>query len=65
MNDEKHREGLARGRLRWYGFLLRKERGTQGYMIVDRDTNTVVAGGRYEMNLENVEEFTDGVRGKP
>ena len=60
----KKREDKARRLLQKMGLALRKSRAgswsyddQQGYMIADISTNAVVQGGRFELSLEDVEEF--------
>ncbi len=63
-DDEKRREGRLRGRARTAGFRLKKDRARNyssdhqgGYMIVNDWVNTIVAGEKFNMSLDDVEEF--------
>ena len=60
---EKSRENKLRCALCKLDCLLRKSRAPVsidnfgGYMIADLYTNAVIAGSRYELDLDDVEEF--------
>jgi len=72
-NPEKNRENNARRKLSRRGYLLRKSRTGSvitvngvsniladdqgGYMIVDARMNTIAAGERFDLSLEDVERF--------
>lgn len=61
--DEKNMEQRLRRALSKAGYSLHKARGQisidnlGGYMIVDNQFNSVVAGERYDLNLVDVENF--------
>ena len=61
VNEKQIRRALKKD-----GYALRKSRGAVnadnlgGYMIVDIASNTVVAGPRYELSLEDVAEWMKG-----
>lgn len=64
--NEKSRESKLRYALRGQGYSLRKSRVKQihgnnlgGYMIVDANSNFVVCGSRFELNLDDVEQFAN------
>jgi hypothetical protein len=67
--DEKVRENRIRRMIERQGYILKKSRSRDprvasygGYMIVDRETNGVIAGGHpwaYSMNLDEVEEWAN------
>jgi len=56
-------ESTVRAQARRQGYRITKSRRPEGlknqggYMIVDRNRNMVVAGGRFECTLEDVAEF--------
>ena len=60
---EASRERRLRKIAQKQGLLLRKSRSQLsmdnqgGYMIVDPDTNAVVAGGRFDLDLDAVEAW--------
>ncbi len=60
---EASRERRLRKIAQKQGLLLRKSRGQLsmdnqgGYMIVDRDTNVVLAGKRFDLDLDAVEAW--------
>jgi len=61
------RESRFRRSLAKDGMILRKSRSRtwtvdnhQGYMIVDADRNAVVAGGRFDLSLDDVEQWANG-----
>jgi len=59
------KEKNLRKKLDKQGVILRKSRNTKnqnaddlcGYMLIDKTTNTVVAGSRWELTLEDIERF--------
>ncbi len=59
------KEKNLRKKLDKRGVILRKSRNTEnqnaddlgGYMLIDKTTNTVIAGSRWELTLEDVERF--------
>ncbi len=60
------RESRLRRSLAKHGMILRKSRSRtwtvdnhQGYMIVDADRNAVVAGGRFDLSLDDVEQWAN------
>lgn len=63
MLSEKSRENKLRRALYKADFLMRKSRADisidnfGGYMIVDVKTNAVIAGSRFNLDLDDVEEF--------
>jgi hypothetical protein len=63
MHNEKAREARLRRLARRGGYSLRKSRaGFSGdnfgdFMIVDDDMNAVVAGDRFDLTLDDVEEW--------
>lgn len=64
MLSEKTRENKLRRALRKADYLLRKSEAAAisaddlgGYRIVDLYTNAVIAGARFELDLDDVEEF--------
>lgn len=64
MNRNKTRENRLRRRLAHEGYALRKSRDRSphvdnlgGYMIVDAGRNFIVAGQRYDLDLDDVEEW--------
>ena len=63
MSDTKARENRLRRRLAKMGYLLRKSRASEsldnfgGYMIVDAYRNYVVAGSRFDLDLDDLEQF--------
>jgi hypothetical protein len=64
ISDERRREAKARRMAKAQGYALRKSRARTfsgnnlgGYMIVDPNLNAVVCGERYDLTLEDVEEF--------
>jgi len=69
-NAEKTRENRSRRAADRQGFILKKSPRRDpraydynGWMIVDKFTNSVVAGGHphgYSMSLEDVEAFLEG-----
>ena len=60
MTANKNREQALRRTLNKAGYALRKSRANislnnlGGYMIVDISTNAVVAGARFEMDLDDI-----------
>lgn len=50
-------ETQARRELKEAGYSLRKERGGDGYMIIQKDINAVVGGSDYALNFADVEAF--------
>ncbi len=62
---ERKKEKHLRKKLDKQGVILRKSRNTEkpnaddlgGYMLIDKTTNTVVAGSRWELTLEDIERF--------
>jgi hypothetical protein len=68
MTDEKVRENRLRRIAERQGYVLKKSRARQwnvndlqGYMIVDAQYNVVAAGSRFELSLDDVEQFlTEG-----
>lgn len=57
-------ESQLRHKLAREGYLLRKSRiksenadNLGGYMIVDENTNAVISGSRFDLNLEDVKCF--------
>jgi hypothetical protein len=63
---EKVRENYYRRRAKRLGLVLRKSKAKrwsltnqQGYMIVDEHRNLVIYGDRYDLNLDEVQEFLD------
>ena len=64
--SERQRECKSRRQLKKQGYCLRKSRvrythsnNLGGYMIIDPYTNTVVAGVRFELDLDEVEQFVE------
>jgi len=60
MKSEKH----LRDQLQKAGYILKKSRlqstnvnNLGGYMIINTWNNTIVAGSRFELQLEDVEKF--------
>ena len=64
--DDKAREKRARRQLRRLGFTLHKSRAKYsadnqgGYMLVDAFFNRVEAGERFDMSIDDVEQFITG-----
>ena len=60
---EKNKERRLRRALYEAGYLLRKGRGKinidnlGGYMIIDYSINAVVRGSRFDLELDDVEDF--------
>jgi hypothetical protein len=61
------RESRLRRALARQGMILRKSRSRtwtidnhQGYMIVDADLNAIIAGSRFDLSLDDVEQFAAG-----
>jgi len=56
-------EAKARRTLKEAGYSLRKERGGEGYMIIQNDINAIVGGandcGTYRYTLDDVTEFIE------
>ncbi len=66
-HDEKVRENYLRRQAKRLGLVLRKSRAKKinlddlgGYRIVDLYGNYVVAGSRFELDIEDVAEFLNG-----
>lgn len=65
MLTEKNREQRLRRALNKVGYALHKSRKSfsadnlGGYMVVDIYYNAVVAGSRYELDLDDVQEFLE------
>jgi len=66
--DEKVRESRARRELQKDGFILRKSRIRNtncddygGYRIVNAYTNGVEVGERFDLDLDDVEKFANGI----
>jgi len=63
---EKRLDGKARRAARRQGWYVTKSRKAEdannlgGYMLVDAETNGVVAGSRYELSAEEVIEMCRG-----
>lgn len=63
MHKEKVREARLRRLARSGGYSLHKSRAGFSadnlgeFMVVDTDMNAVVAGGRYDLTLDDVEEW--------
>lgn len=64
----KNRENNARRKLTRRLYLLRKSRAKHtniddygGYRIVDATTNAVAAGERFDLSLEQVEDFIEWI----
>ena len=59
----KTKENRIRRALAKRGYLLRKSRAEEsidnfgGYMIVDANYNAVIAGERFNLSLDDVEQF--------
>jgi hypothetical protein len=63
---EKVRENSLRRRARRFGLVLRKSRArlwsmdNRGeYMVIHANSNTIVAGEKFDRNLDQVAEFLD------
>jgi len=60
----KTKENRIRRALAKRGYLLKKSRAAEsidnlgGYMIVDANQNAVVAGERFNLSLDDVEQFS-------
>lgn len=50
-------EAIMRAKLKEAGYSLRKERGGDGYIIIQGDINGVVGGSGYTFTLEDVADF--------
>ena len=65
MLSEKSRENKLRRALYKADCLMRKSRADisidnfGGYMIISLDSNSVAAGSRYELSLEDVQEWVN------
>ena len=65
MLTEKNREQKLRRALNKVGYALRKSRKSfsadnlGGYMVVDTLYNAVVAGPRYELDLDDVQDILE------
>lgn len=65
MRTERSREQELRRVLKAAGYRMRRSRNSigldnlGGYMIVTLSDNTVVAGGRFELSLEDVQEWAE------
>ena len=68
MENEKSRENRLRRKLNSKGYALRKSRrandaidldinNMSGYMIVDANHNAIVAGERFDLSLDDVENW--------
>ncbi len=64
MAQKDHQERTLRRRLQKAGYALHKSRAKSiyandfgGYMIVDVRLNAVVGGGKFDFDLEDVEDF--------
>ena len=64
MSVQKKQEQMLRRRLQKAGYVLHKSRVKNthaddfgGYMIEDVSLNAVVSGSRFELNLDDVEDF--------
>ena len=61
LKEERRRNSMtetqARRKLKEAGYSLRKERGGDGYMIIQKDINSVVGGSDYSFALADVETF--------
>lgn len=66
---EKSKENRLRRELQDRGYLLRKSRAQEGidnfggYLIIDGRNNAVVAGSRFELDLDDVSEWIDSFEG--
>ena len=65
--SDKQREDRLRKAPGWQGYALRKDRVRSynadhlgGFMIVDANRNLVAAGSRFDLELDDVEEFVRG-----
>ena len=66
--DDKARESQVRRKLQKDGFILNKSRIRNttlddhgGYRIVNAYTNGVEAGERFDLDLDDVEKFANGI----
>ena len=63
--SEKVRENRIRRAAHREGMIIRKSRGMYscdnlgGYMVINAYTNSIVAGPRFDMFLDDLEEFFD------
>ena len=66
MTVDKNKEQKLRRALNKCGYTMSKSRkafsadNLGGYMIIDLCTNSVVSGSRYELDLEDVQEWLAG-----
>lgn len=67
MTDYKVRENFCRRQAKRLGLFLRKSRAKKtniddwgGYMIIDPFFNTIIAGEKFNLSLEEVEIFLNG-----
>lgn len=66
-NTNKNREQGLRYALNKAGYSLRKSRqaiggdNLGGYMIICQDNNAVAYGSRYELSLDDVQEWLNGI----
>ncbi|MBQ4264806.1 MAG: hypothetical protein IJB85_04770 [Clostridia bacterium] len=57
--NEKSLETKLRRMLEAQGYLLRKSRTSDGYMIVEADFNRIEAGEGFTLDLDDVERFVN------
>jgi hypothetical protein len=64
MNTDKTRENRLRRLARRKGYVLRKDRARTrsgnhqgGYMIIEADRNVIVAGEKFDLSLDHVENY--------
>ena len=55
--EQPMNEEIMRAKLKEAGYSLRKERGGEGYMIIQGDINGVVGGSGYTFTLSDVADF--------
>lgn len=66
MKDEENKEARLRAKCRREGILMRKSRKSisadneGGFRLVDTSTNAVIDGSRFDMTLEDVENYLKG-----
>jgi len=55
--NEQARETAARGKLRAQGYILKYSKIHGGYLIINEMTNCIETSDRYDMTLDDVENF--------